>query len=333
VTAAMRPLRALVTGRGGWAGIVLATLLLFLVSLVAQPRSVSQSSILGMLPFAAILAVAAAGQTLVVQQGGIDLSVPGVMSITVVLVTHYPNGDSGRLAPALLIALAVALVAGLASGVTVSRVGVMPIVTTLGMNALLFGGVLAISNGTPRVTTAALHGFATATVLGVPVTVLIAAGVTAGVAFVVKGTVVGRRFEAVGANAAAARASGIEVARYRTAAYAAAAVLYWAAGIVLAGVVTTPSVFQGNVYLLPAVAAVVLGGTSLLGGSGSVVASAIGALFLTQLQQLVLTTGASTAVQYLIEAAAIVAGVAVYRLRDLGLPRPARGAGDEPALG
>jgi ribose transport system permease protein len=308
---------------------VVATVLLFAVSLVAEPRSVSQSSILGMLPFAAILAVAAAGQTLVIQQGGIDLSVPGVMSITVVIVTHYPNGDSTRLATALLVALAVAVGAGIVTGLTVSRIGVMPIVTTLGMNALLFGGVLAISGGTPRLTTSALHMFATSSVLDVPTTVLIAIGVTAAVAFVVKRTVVGRRFEAVGANAAAARASGIEFTRYRMGAYVAASVLYWAAAVLLAGVVITPSVFQGNDYLLPAVAAVVLGGTSLLGGSGSAVASAIGALFLTHLQQLVLTTGASTAVQYLIEAGAIVAGVAVYRVRGFELRR--RGArGTEP---
>src|SRR2546421_336086 len=126
----------------------------------------------------------------------------------------------------LLAAVAVALATGVASGVTVSRVGVMPIVTTLGMNALLFGGVLAISNGTPRVTTAALHGFATSAVLGVPATVLVAVAVTACVAFVVKRTVAGRRFEAAGSSAAAARASGIEVERYRICAYAAAAVLY-----------------------------------------------------------------------------------------------------------
>jgi len=320
-------------GRASWSGIALATLLLFAGSLIAQPRSLSQSSILGMLPFAAILAVAAAGQTLVIQQGGIDLSVPGVMSITVVIVTHLPNGDSSKLAAALLVALAVAVGAGTATGLTVSRIGVMPIVTTLGMNALLFGGVLAISGGTPRLTTPALHAFATSSVLDVPTTVLIAIGVTAAVAFVVKRTVVGRRFEAVGANAAAARAAGIAFTRYRMGAYVAAGVLYWAAAVLLAGVVTTPSVFQGNDYLLPAVAAVVLGGTSLVGGSGSAVASAIGALFLTQLQQLVLTTGASTAVQYLIEAAAIVGGVAVYRVRVRGLglgPRrgePERGGG------
>ena len=82
-----------------------------------------------------------------------------------------------------------------------------------------------------------------------------------------------------------------------------------------------PSAFQGDTYLLPSVAAVVLGGTSLLGGRGSVVATAIGALFISQLDQFVLTAGVDSAVQYLVQAAAIALGIAVYsvpwgRLRE-----------------
>jgi ribose transport system permease protein len=183
------------------------------------------------------------------------------------------------------------------------------------MNALLYGGVLEISHGTPRDTTAALYSFANKSVLGLPTTVWIAIAVTAVVGFVVKRTVVGRRFEAVGANAVAARASGLGIMPYKLGAYIAASLLYCSAGVLLAGVVKTPSAFQGDSYLLTSVAAVVLGGTSLLGGVGSVVASAMGALFLSQLEQLVLTTGVNNAVQYLIEAAAIAAGVAVYNVR------------------
>ena len=305
---------------GAWSRILVATPILFLASWLAQPQSVSHSSLLGMLPFAAILAIAAVGQTLVIQQGGIDLSVPGVMSMTIVLVTHYPNGDSSKLGVALAMAFAVAMAAGLVTGLIVSGAGVMPIVTTLGMNALLYGGVLQISGGTPRQTTAQLHSFASSSLGGVPTTVLVAIAATAVVSFIVKRTVAGRRFEAVGANAAAARAAGLQVARCQVGAYVAAAALYCSAAVLLAGVVTTPSVFQGDGYLLPTVAAVVLGGTSLLGGAGSTVATALGALFLTQLQQLVLTTGVNSAVQYLIEAVAIVGGIAVYRVRGGRLP-------------
>jgi ribose transport system permease protein len=293
-------------------GIVAATLLLFLFSWIVQPQSVSHSSLLGMLPFAGILAIAAMGQTLVIQQGGIDLSVPGMLSLTVVLMTRFPNGDSGKLLPALLISLAALLAAGTLNGILVSRVGITSIVTTLGMNALLYGAVIQISGGTPRSTTARLHNFATGTVLGIPVPVVVAAVLALIVWFAVKRMVVGRRFEAVGASSVAARAAGLGAPRYRLGAYVGAALLYWAAGVLLAGVVETPSVFQGDSYLLPSVASVVLGGTSLLGGRGSAIASAVAALFLSQLDQLVLTTGVRTAVQNLVQAGVLAIGIAIY---------------------
>ena len=295
------------------AGIWIGTAALFRLSWILEPQSVSHSSLLGMLPFAAILAIAAIGQTLVVQQGGIDLSVPGVISSTVVIMTRYPDGDSSKVLVALVLAFAVALAAGAVSGILVSWVRVTPIVATLGMNALLYGAVLQISGGTPRTTTARLHNFASGkAILGIPNTVIIAVVLTAVVAFLIKKTVVGRRFEAVGAGVIGARAAGLEARRYQLGAYVGATALYCAAGVLLAGVVSTPSAFQGDSYLLPSVAAVVLGGTSLLGGRGSVVASAIAALFISQLDQFVLTTGAKDAVQNLVEAAALAAGIAIY---------------------
>ncbi len=75
-----------------------------------------------------------------------------------------------------------------------------------------------------------------------------------------------------------------------------------------------PSAFQGDTYLMPSIAAVVLGGTSLFGGRGNLAATVIAALFLTQLQQLVLTTGASVGVQFLFQGGAIIVGVGVYSL-------------------
>jgi ribose transport system permease protein len=297
---------------GAAAGIVAATALLFLVSWFVEPQSLSRSSLLGMLPFAAILAIVAVGQTLVVQQGGIDLSVPGMISLTVVLMTSVPKGHDGRLPLAILFAVLGTLAAGAVSGLLVSRVGITPIVTTLGMNALLYGFVIQVSGGNPPSTTHALNSFATSKIAGVPTTVPIAVVVTALVAFVVKKTVAGRRFEGVGASASGARAAGLVVARYKTVAYIAAGLLYCVAGILLGGVVSTPGAFQGDSYLLPSVAAVVLGGTSLLGGRGSVAASAVAALFLTQLDQVLLTSGASSAVQNLVQAGALVVGIAVY---------------------
>jgi ribose transport system permease protein len=314
---------------GAATAIVVATVALFLVSWILEPQSVRQSSLLGMLPFAAILAIIAVGQTLVIQQGGIDLSVPGVISLTAVIMTRYPSGDSGKVGTALLLAFGAALATGLVTGFLVSRVGITAIVTTLGMNAVLYGFVIQISGGTPRITTDALHNFASGRVLGIPSTVPIAIAITAIVAFVVKRTVAGRRFEGVGASSTGARAAGLTVRRYQLSAYVAATLLYCAGGVLLAGVVSTPSAFQGDSYLLPSVAAVVLGGTSLLGGRGSVIASAVAALFLTQLDQLLLTSGVSNAVQTLVQAGALVIGLAIYsvpwkRLRESLQARPGR---------
>jgi ribose transport system permease protein len=302
------------------AGIWVATGLLFALSAIFQPKSLGHSALAALWPFAAVLILAAVGQTLVVQQRGIDLSVPGFISLTVVLVTHIPNGNAAKLGPTILLAYAICLAAGLVNGLLVTRVGITPIVQTLGMNAVLYGINLGVSQGTPTQTTTALQSFTSASPAGVPLPLVIAVVLVIAIEFTIKRTAFGRRFEAAGANARAGRAAGLRGNRYQIAAYLGAALLYCTAGVLLAGIVSQPDPFQGNNYLLPSVAAVALGGTSLLGGVGSVVASAVGALFLSQLQQFVLATGASAAVQNLVQAGALALAVTVYGLRL----RPAR---------
>jgi len=307
---------ALVSSRWGRsAGIWVATGLLFAVSAVFQPKSLGSSALAALWPFAAVLVLAAVGQTLVVQQRGIDLSVPGFISLTVVLVTHLPNGNSAKLGPAILLAYAISIAAGCVNGLLVTRVGITPIVQTLGMNAVLYGIDLGISQGTPTQTTSALQSFASASPAGIPLPLIIAAVIVIIIAFTIKRTIFGRRFEAAGASAPAGRAAGLRGDRYQFCAYIGAALLYCTAGVLLAGIVSQPDPFQGDSYLLPSVAAVALGGTSLLGGVGSVFASGMGALFLSQLQQFVLTTGASAAVQNLVQAAALALAVTIYSLR------------------
>jgi ribose transport system permease protein len=307
--------RGLTERKGRSISIWIATALLFLISWIFQPASVSHGSLIGMLDFAAVLAIVAVGQTPVIQQRGIDLSVPGMISITVVIVSSYPNGDASKLLVGIVLAYVATVAAGLANGILVSWIGMTPIVATLGMNAMLYGGDIALTGGVPRLTTVTLQNFSTGFVLGIPTTVVIAAGLTLFTFFVGKRTIVGRRFEAVGANPLVVRAAGLGPRRYQLGAYIAASILYCSAGILLAGLITSPSAFQGDTYLLPSVAAVVLGGTSLLGGKGNVVSSAIGALFLSQLDQFVLTTGLNTAVENLIEAGVLAIGIAIYTIR------------------
>jgi len=133
----------------------------------------------------------------------------------------------------------------------------------------------------------------------------------AAVAAAMRWTVAGRRFVAVGASPPAAFAAGIRVRDYQIATYILASLSYGAAGVLLAGFLRTPNIDAGNSYLLPTIAAVVLGGTSLAGGQGSVVATAIGALFLTQLEQLVLGLGGSESTKLIIQGSIIALGMAL----------------------
>jgi ribose transport system permease protein len=294
--------------------VVIALVALVLLSLLTAPSSLSHGAIDGMLPFAAVLAVAALGQTMVVMQGGIDLSIPGTTSLTVVIITHEAYGDNAKVLPAALIALAAAVLAGLLNGFLVGRLGLNSIVATLGTNALLYAAVLGVSGGTPRQTTDLMARITGGSTLGIPNAVYFAVAAVIVLTVIVKRTVPGRRFEATGANSAAALTSGVKVIRYRVGAYVAAALLYWLAGFLLAGIINKPTAYEGDSYLLASVAAVVLGGTSLLGGRGNLVATFLSALFLSQLQQYVLALGVTYAVQTLVQAAALIIGVALYSI-------------------
>jgi ribose transport system permease protein len=267
-----------------------------------------------MLPFASVLAIVALGQTLVVMQGGIDLSVAGSVSLVIVIVTHQAYGDDSKVVPAALTALVVAILAGLLNGFLIGRLGLNAIVATLGTNALLYAGVLGVSGGTPRQTTDLLANVAGGVSFGIPNAVYFAVVAVAVTTVVVKRTVAGRRFEAVGANGLAAWATGLMVQRHRAGGYVGAQVLYWLGGLLLAGILNKPTAYQGDSYLLASVAAVVLGGTSLLGGRGNLVATALAALFLTQLDQFVLAMGVPFAVKTLVQAAAFAIGVALYTI-------------------
>jgi ribose transport system permease protein len=265
-----------------------------------------------MLPFAAVLGIVALGQTLVIMQAGIDLSVAGAVSVVVVITTHNAQGQDDRLLGAVLFALGVVLAAGIANGVLVAVLGLNPIVATLGTNTLLTAVVFAVSDGIPRSTTDLMAEIADGRTLGIPNAVYFAVGATIVTTTLIKLTVGGRRFEAIGANPLAMWTTGLRTGPRHAGAYVWAQLHYWLGGVLLAGIVTQPTAFQGRAYLLPSVAAVVLGGTSLAGGRGNLVATVIAALFLTQLQQFVLALGIGFAYRTLIEAGALAVGIALY---------------------
>ena len=133
----------------GLATVTVATLALFVASYLLGPSSLSRGVLLTMLPFASALAIAGLGQTLVVMQGGIDLSVAGGLSLYVVILTKYPAGENPRLLPAIGIAFLAAIGAGFLNGFLIGRMRLNPIVATLGTNALLYGAVLWYTAGIP----------------------------------------------------------------------------------------------------------------------------------------------------------------------------------------
>ena len=295
--------------------VLISTLALIIVCVVFVPSSLSWGALSGSLPFAAIIAIVGLGQLLVVQQGGFDLSLPGAVSLSVVVATHYPHQNDALLYQAVLLALAFAITAGFLNGVLVSIYRLNAIIATIGTNALLYGAVFAVSGGVPSITTDLLGEIAGGEALGLPNSVYFALAAMAAVSFVLKKTVVGRRFEAIGANPLAGRAAGLRVRLHQMMAYVYAQLLYCMAGILIAGITREPTAFQGDSLLLPSVAVVVLGGTSLLGGRGYPISTVIAAFFLNQLSQFALAVGVPYSAQTIIQALALGFGIGVYSFR------------------
>ena len=303
--------------------VLYATVLLFVVCLVVAPDSVRGASLNAMLPFAAVLAIASVGQTLVVQQRGIDLSVAGTVTLTAVMASKLPTGN-GDLPWAIAVCLATGAVIGAALGLLVTYLRVTPLIATFGMNAVLGGAVLAYSGGTTRRVPSGLSDFSLGRTLGVLNMVWLAIALVLVAAAVLTSTGFGRRFVAVGANAAAARASGVRVGLIRWSAYVGASVCYALAGVVLAGYVDVPNLKVGDSYVMASIAAVVLGGTALSGGRGRMVGTLFAAVLLSQLNQFVLSIGAPSAMQFIVQGAVIAVAAVFQTSRGRALVRAAR---------
>jgi ribose transport system permease protein len=293
-----------------YAGIWIATALLFAISAIAVPASMGAQSLRAMLPFWAVLAIMSIGQMLVVQQRGIDLSIPGTATLSAMVFVTLVGRHGTPFLLALLYLLVIAVIIGLFNGLLVTRVNVTPLITTLAVNGLLAGAMLSYTQGAGTAAPAGLAAFAASRPLDVPTPAWLAAGIVLLFAFLARWTVAGRRFVAVGASPGAARAAGIRVNRYAVGAYIGSAVFAAGGAIVLTGYVQNPSPTIGNPYLFQTVMAVVIGGTSLMGGRGSVLATAVAGLFLSQLGQVVLTLGAGAAMQQFVQAVALVLATA-----------------------
>ena len=293
-------------------GIWIGLIALYIVSVLLAPSMLSFTHLLNLLQIASFLGVVALGQTLVILSGGIDLSVSGVIMMTNVLICYFMNGDSSNTLIALAICTVAAIIAGVINGLLITKLKVIPLICTLAMSQILFGFALIFTGGLPRGSVGAEFSvIGTGRLFSViPVSFIIWFALAIGLYLLLRKTVFGRKVYAVGANDKASWASGISVAGTSIKIYVISALTAMVTGLLISAYVNIPSFGVGDPYALNSVAAVVVGGTLLTGGVGSVISTVGGVLFVSQINALTNVLNVSTGGQLLIQGAIIIIGVA-----------------------
>ena len=245
----------------------LATVALVIIAAFAAPNALGHTSWSYVLPQATVLAIASLGQMLVVIQGGIDLSTPGVISAGGNLVVGIGAASNHRLPIAILAAIGVGLSVGLVNGVLVGLLRLNPLIVTLAVGQIVLAWSSKYSRevvtNQPNVPDG-LASWAGTKQLGISNVFWTGAAIAIVVALALRYTTVGRRFQAVGANPKAAWIAGLHVRTHVVFAYAAAGTLYAVAAVLLAGVSLSLDPAFGSAYLLAPIAAVVIAGASLV---------------------------------------------------------------------
>jgi ribose/xylose/arabinose/galactoside ABC-type transport system permease subunit len=291
-----------------------AVVALFVVSGLISPAMFQFAQVLNMLQVAAFLGVLSTGQTLALLVGGIDLSQAGIVTLVNILATSLMLGTDANIAQGVLVPLLIAALIGLVNGAVVVLLRVTPLIATLAMNSILFGAALVYTGGAPHGQAApSFQWIGAGSLLGLPVSMIFWLALALLVAWASRRTVPGRWLYATGANAAAARLMGVPVAAVAIAAYAASALLAGIGGLLFTAYIGAPSLGIGNQFLLTSVAAVVVGGTALTGGVGSVVATIGGTIFITELNSFTNVIRVTTGTQMVLQGAIIAASVALYR--------------------
>ena len=287
---------------------------------VATPHFLTVSNLLNVLEQTAINAIVAVGMTFVIISGGIDLSVGSILALSgIALGSALQAGAAVPVAIAL--ALAVGLGCGLVNGVLVTFGRLPPFIATLGMMSVARGAALMLAEGRP------ISGFddgfrmlATGRVLMMPAPVIIAGLIYAVAHFVLGHTVFGRATYAIGGNEEAARLSGVHVRYHKTAIYGVAGLMSAAAAVILTARLNSAQPTAGTMYELDAIAATVIGGTSLLGGEGTLLGALIGALIMGVLRNGLNLLNVSSFFQQVVIGVVIIGAVLV----DMSLKRHRR---------
>jgi len=290
----------------------LAGLLAMVVLLWAlTPHFLTISNLLNVAEQATIIAIIAVGMTFVILTGGIDLSVGSVLAFSGVVMASSLQ-HSVPLPLGLAIGLGVGLTCGLVNGMLITVGRLPPFIATLGMMSVARGAALMFTEGRP------ISGFsetfralATDEVLRIPAPVLIMIGVYLMAHFVLGRTKLGRYTYAIGGNEEAALLSGINVRLYKTIVYGLAGMLAGLAAILLTARLNSAQPIAGMNYELDAIAATVIGGTSLLGGEGTVIGTLIGALIMAVLRNGLNLLGVSSFIQQVVIGSVIILAVLI----------------------
>ncbi|OZC73589.1 hypothetical protein CH251_13680 [Rhodococcus sp. 06-462-5] len=290
--------------RAAWLPAVATSVLLFVLGGVLSPGYATWENLNDIVAVAAILAIAAAGQTLVIIGGdfGIDLSIGAVMSLTAVVGYMVMSGGSSMLTVAVIVVLVLGGVFGLLNGLIVTVFRLPALVVTLGTLVIASGATFAIAQGgTPAGSVpSALLNLSSTSIGGVRPVTVIAIVVVGLLALFMKRSRFGQQLLLVGANREAARLSGIPVRRVVVTAFVAAGMLAGLAGILLLGYAGTANLSLGADYQILTISAAVIGGAALAGGDGNVLRTAAGAIALQVLTTFLLTVGVGNALRQIV---------------------------------
>lgn len=310
---------------------VLVLVLLVVLFSAMAPAFFTANNLAILAKHVAISAILAIGMTFVILTGGIDLSVGSVaglggMTMGYLLTQGIPYGGAVHSPPVIVcivLTFAVCGFVGVVNGWLISKAGVAPFIATLGTLYVARGAALLISNGKtfPNLGGNAARGntgfaaFGQSFFLGLPLPVWMMLALFAMAAVIAVRTPLGRQIYAVGGNERAARLAGIQVDRVKALTYVASALCAALVGLIIASQLEAAHPATGESFELNAIAAVVLGGTSLMGGRGSVTGSLIGACVIGVLSDGLVMLGVSEFWQMVIKGLVIVFAVAIDQVQ------------------
>ncbi len=315
---------AALRGAGLVTGLVI---LLGVLNALTHGDFLAPGNVVNVLRQISVNAILAAGQTFVIITAGIDLSVGSLIALTGVLMagtlSHEQSGVFG-VALAILIGVGVGGFAGGINGFPVVRLGLPPFITTLAMMLMARGLAFLYTGGSPIEIDNQTFNFIGSGLIpigrvlgipGIPVPVLVMVAVVAAGHFVLTRTRYGRYVYAIGGNEEAARLSGVNVFGVKLGVYVISGALAGVASLLLAGRLNSGIPQSGEGYELQSIAAVVVGGTSLMGGRGSMTGTFVGALLIGMLYNLMNLLNVQSYAQEVVLGAVILAAVLLDELR------------------